>query len=117
GDRQREVYLPTGVAEVVVMEVDRPVLLRRVNEVLLPGLPVMARDRARRDVDRAAVQAIRGHVGDPPRRADAALCDLLVEIPGTAERGAVRTLDLHVHPVAPENCSVDSRAVQLAVVV
>src|SRR3954451_6106082 len=54
-----ETRLPRSVLQIVVMEMNRAILRRRVFEILLVGLPIAARDRAHWHVNRDAVGADR----------------------------------------------------------
>ena len=115
-----EADLPRGVKEVVVVEVDGPVLLARLPVVHLRGVPQAPRHRARRQVHGAAVQPAPRGVAHPigldvrrevPRRhrvvrarAGRGRLDL-----GRAQRPRVdaRVLDLAV--VVPGNAAVGGR--------
>ena len=67
GNGEREVDVPAGIVEVVVMEMDRAVLLGRVPPAHFLAGPVVARHRARRQIDDDAIETIAGHVRNSDR--------------------------------------------------
>ena len=109
-----EIDLPARVVDVVLVEVDRAVLLRRVLPVHLAAVPAPAGDGAGRQVDQAAVQSVGGEIGRPRR------LDALGEVPGADDGGgerAVRRADLgKLHLRRGQHAIGDARAVDAPVV-
>ena len=87
--REAEVVGPAAVVQVVVVEMDRAVVMRRALPVALGAGPGRALHRARRQVDQLAVQAVGAGVLDLHRLHAAG------EIPGR-DAGDRRRLDLAV---------------------
>ena len=64
GNRQREVDIPTGVVNVVVMKMNRAILIRRIAPVHFGAGPIVTLHGPRRHVDGPAVKAIGRNVLD-----------------------------------------------------
>src|SRR5258708_7954445 len=62
GDLPDEIGLPARVLNVIVMEMDGAVLLRRVREVYFLAVPVVTGDGAHGHVDRPAAQFMRSSI-------------------------------------------------------
>ena len=62
-----EVHVPTGVVQIVVVEVDRAVFLGAYRKGVVPTGPVAACHAPGRSIDRATVVAVARAVGGPSR--------------------------------------------------
>ncbi len=112
GDGQPEVHLPARVVEVVVVEVDRPVLARRAGRADRGTRPRVARHRARRHVHGATVKPVRPSVAhgaavEPDREIPRG------DEPGERARGAARAKPRRLRGL--ERAREDARALDLPV--
>ena len=115
-DGELECDGPAGVLEVVAMEVDRGVLLRRLAPVGPAAAEVVSGDAARRQVDETAVAGVAGGVPDVVRR------DVEPEVPGTDEvaaeaveviRGGLQRANLRFGERAGEDARTIDAAVEV----
>ena len=105
-----EADLPCRVQEVVVVEVDRPVLLWRAPVVHLRGVPQVARHRPRRQVHGAAVEPASRRVPHPVG------LDVGREVPRRGRVVRPRAVRDRLDLGPAERARVDARVVDLAVV-
>ena len=114
GHAQREVALPAGVVDVVVMEMDRAVFVWRRAPVHLGAGPVIAGHSARRQVHRLAVQRVARDVDHALGR------DRLRKIPGADQASPQalrqRALMQRQRLVERQGATRQARAVDAAVV-
>ena len=104
-----ESWLPFRIFQIVVVKVNRAVLVARVFEIHLPARPVVARDRARRRIDRNAIELPRRRIGDDAGR------NVEREIPRRDRIGRTAAQANLVEIAPAQRATVNPRVVDLAV--
>ncbi len=67
-DGETEILRPARIHQVVIMEMDRAILIRRINPARLAAVPVPSRHRPGRLVDDHPIQPVRSEIVDRIRR-------------------------------------------------